>query len=225
MRGVGAGLLAVDAIMDRNSGTRNTFCQIRPPGHHAEADRAMGFCFFSNVAIAALYARARHGAGAGSRSSISMSIMAMARSASFGREESLYGSTHQMPLFPGTGAISETGVGNIFNAPLKAGDNGKVFREAMTDRVLSALDAFRPDIILVSAGFDAHEGDPLAHIRLLESDFEWITDKVTEIAARRCHGRVVSMLEGGYELGALGRSTAAHVKVVDERLSFPAKER
>jgi acetoin utilization deacetylase AcuC-like enzyme len=119
-----------------------------------------------------------------------------------------------MPLFPGTGAVSETGVGNIFNAPLRAGDGGATFRDAMKTRILPALDAFRPDFILVSAGFDAHEGDPLAHIRLLEPDFEWITEELMELATRHCRGRIVSMLEGGYELGALGRSTASHVKAL-----------
>jgi acetoin utilization deacetylase AcuC-like enzyme len=122
-----------------------------------------------------------------------------------------YGSTHEMPLFPGTGAVSETGVGNIFNAPMKAGDGGAVFRQAMSERILPALDAFRPDLILVSAGFDAHDGDPLGHIGLSEPDFAWITQRVMEIAAKRCSSRIVSMLEGGYELGALGRSAAAHV--------------
>jgi acetoin utilization deacetylase AcuC-like enzyme len=119
-----------------------------------------------------------------------------------------------MPLFPGTGARSETGVGNIFNAPLKAGDGGTTFREAMKIRILPALEAFRPDVILVSAGFDAHDGDPLAHIRLLEPDFEWITEELMEVAAKHCRGRIVSMLEGGYELGALGRSTASHVRML-----------
>jgi acetoin utilization deacetylase AcuC-like enzyme len=122
-----------------------------------------------------------------------------------------YGSTHEMPLFPGTGAVSETGVGNIFNAPLKAGDGGEVFREAMRERILPALDAFRPDLIVVSAGFDAHRRDPLAHLRLAEPDFAWITKEIMHLAARRCGDRVVSVLEGGYELGALARSVAAHV--------------
>ncbi|MFV0296632.1 MAG: histone deacetylase family protein, partial [Hyphomicrobiaceae bacterium] len=122
-----------------------------------------------------------------------------------------YGSTHEMPLFPGTGAASEIGVGNIFNAPMKAGEGGAEFRVAMSERILPALDAFLPDLVLISAGFDAHESDPLGHIRLQEADFTWITEKVMDVAARRCSGRIVSMLEGGYELGALGRSAAAHV--------------
>jgi acetoin utilization deacetylase AcuC-like enzyme len=116
-----------------------------------------------------------------------------------------------MPLFPGTGAVSETGAGNICNAPLKAGDGGEVFRAAMGARVLPALDAFRPDLILISAGFDAHRRDPLAHLQLLEPDFAWITEQIMQLAARRCGDRVVSVLEGGYELGALARSVATHV--------------
>jgi acetoin utilization deacetylase AcuC-like enzyme len=119
-----------------------------------------------------------------------------------------------MPLFPGTGAVTETGAGNIFNAPLKAGDGGVRFREAMSTRVLPALDAFRPDLILISAGFDAHAGDPLAHIRLIEDDFIWVTQKVMELADTHCRGRIVSILEGGYALEALARSAAAHVRTL-----------
>jgi len=214
LRAVGAGLLAVDAVMDATSSLKNAFCQIRPPGHHAEPARAMGFCFFSNVAIAGLYARARHGARRVAVVDFDVHHGNATQKIFWPDKNLFYGSTHEMPLFPGTGARSETGVGNIFNAPLKAGDGGTIFREAMKTRVLPALDAFQPDLILVSAGFDAHEGDPLAHIRLLEPDFQWITEELMELAARHCRGRIVSMLEGGYELGALGRSTASHVKAL-----------
>jgi acetoin utilization deacetylase AcuC-like enzyme len=214
LRGVGAGLLAVDAVMDATSNPKNAFCQMRPPGHHAEPARAMGFCFFSNVAIAALYARARHGARRVAVVDFDVHHGNATQKFFWADKDLFYGSTHEMPLFPGTGARSETGVGNIFNAPLKAGDGGTTFREAMKIRILPALEAFRPDVILVSAGFDAHEGDPLAHIRLLEPDFEWITEELMEVAAKHCQGRIVSMLEGGYELGALGRSTASHVRML-----------
>jgi acetoin utilization deacetylase AcuC-like enzyme len=214
IRAVGAGLLAVDAVMDSSSGIKNAFCQIRPPGHHAEPDHAMGFCFFSNIAIAALYARARHGASRVAVVDFDVHHGNATQKIFWQDKDLFYGSTHEMPLFPGTGALSETGVGNIFNAPLKAGDGGAVFSEAMKTRILPALDAFRPDMILISAGFDAHEGDPLAHIRLLEPDFAWITAELMETAARRCDSRIVSMLEGGYELGALGRSTALHVRTL-----------
>jgi acetoin utilization deacetylase AcuC-like enzyme len=184
LRAVGAGLRAIDAVMDPGSGVTNAFCQVRPPGHHAEHQRVMGFCFFSNVAIAALYARAAYGAervavidfdvhhGNGTQEI-------------FWRDKNLfYGSTHQMPLFPGTGALSECGVGNIWNAPLRAGDGGAQFRDAMETRIIPALRNFSPDLMLISAGFDAREGDPLADLRLLEPDFEWITKKLVEAAHR-----------------------------------------
>jgi acetoin utilization deacetylase AcuC-like enzyme len=211
LRGAGAVLAAVDAVMDKASGIRNAFCQVRPPGHHAEAGRAMGFCFLSNAAIGAHYARARHGAGRVAVVDFDVHHGNGTQRIFWEDRDLFYGSTHEMPLFPGTGAVSEAGAGNIFNAPLKAGDDGGVFREAMRARILPALDAFRPDLIVVSAGFDAHARDPLAHLRLLEPDFAWITEQIMQLAARHCSDRVVSVLEGGYELGALARSVAAHV--------------
>jgi acetoin utilization deacetylase AcuC-like enzyme len=214
LRSVGAGLLAVDAVMAPASGVKNAFCQVRPPGHHAESARAMGFCFFSHTAIAALYARARHGAGRAAVVDFDLHHGNGTQSIFWADKDLFYGSTHEMPLYPGTGAISETGAGNIFNAPLKAGDGGAAFREAMSTRILPALDSFRPDLILISAGFDAHEGDPLGHLRLVEADYQWITERLMELAARHCGGRIVSMLEGGYGLGALGRSAAAHVRTL-----------
>jgi acetoin utilization deacetylase AcuC-like enzyme len=214
LRGVGACLLAVDAIMTTALGIKNAFCQIRPPGHHAETARAMGFCFFSNAAITALYARARHGADRVAVVDFDVHHGNGTQSLFWADKSLFYGSTHEMPLFPGTGALAETGVGNIFNAPLRAGDGGVVFAEAVRARILPALDAFRPDLIVISAGFDAHKRDPLAHLRLEEADFAWITEQLMEVAARRCGGRIVSLLEGGYELGALGRSAAAHVRTL-----------
>jgi acetoin utilization deacetylase AcuC-like enzyme len=214
LRGAGAGLLAVDTVLDPASGIRNAFCQIRPPGHHAAAARAMGFCLFSNAAIAAFHARARHGAARVAVADFDLHHGNGTQSLFWTDKNLFYGSTHQMPLFPGTGAVSETGSGNIFNAPLMAGDDGAVFREAMNTRILPALDAFRPDLIIISAGFDAHEGDPLGNLRLREADFAWITERLMVIAARHCAGRIVSMLEGGYRPGALGRSAAAHVKTL-----------
>ncbi|MFV0369375.1 MAG: histone deacetylase family protein [Hyphomicrobiaceae bacterium] len=214
LRAVGAGLEAVDRVMDPNSGTPNVFCQVRPCGHHAEAERPMGFCLFSNIAIAGLYAREKHGCervavvdfdvhhGNGTQQI-------------FETDKDLYfGSTHQMPLFPGTGAVSETGVGNIFNAPLRSGDGGTAFREAMESRVLPGLKNFAPDIVLISAGFDAHRDDPLASLQLVEDDFMWVTEQLLEIADKQCGGRVVSMLEGGYDLTGLARSVGVHVKTL-----------
>lgn len=214
LRGVGAGLLAVDMIMDPNSATENAFCQIRPPGHHATQTRAMGFCFFSNIAIAALYARARHGAERIAVVDFDVHHGNGTQTIFWSNRDLMYGSTHEMPLFPGTGAVSETGVGNIFNAPLRAGDGGEVFRQAMKERILPAVAAHRPDLIMISSGFDAHAHDPLAHIRLHEPDFEWVTEQVMELAAKLCHGRIVSILEGGYNLDALASSTATHVKTL-----------
>jgi acetoin utilization deacetylase AcuC-like enzyme len=125
-----------------------------------------------------------------------------------------FASTHQMPLYPGTGAVNETGVGNIWNAPLRPGDKGDRFREAFAERLLPALYNFKPDLILISAGFDAHEADPLANLRLVEADFAWATQQLLDVADRHAGGRVVSMLEGGYDLSALARSTAVHVKAL-----------
>jgi len=211
MRAIGAGLHAVDCVMDKDIGIKNAFCPVRPPGHHAEANRAMGFCLFSNIAIAAKYSRARHGAERVAVIDFDVHHGNGTQHAFWKEKNLFYGSTHEMPLFPGTGAANETGVGNIFNAPLKAGDGSVAFRAAMTERILPALAAFHPDLILVSAGFDAHEGDPLGHIRLHEADFAWITNQLIEIADKHCSGRIVSMLEGGYVLQDLARSTAAHV--------------
>jgi acetoin utilization deacetylase AcuC-like enzyme len=214
LRAVGAGLEAVDRVMDKSSGIANVFCQVRPCGHHAEAQRAMGFCIFANVAIAGLYARKKHGAeriavvdfdvhhGNGTQDI-------------FWSDKDLYlGSTHQMPLYPGTGALSETGVGNIWNAPLRPGDGGDTFREAFESRIIPALRNFGPDLVLISAGFDAHQDDPLANLRLLEPDFSWATSEIAEIAARHAQGRLVSMLEGGYNLAALARSVGVHVRAL-----------
>jgi acetoin utilization deacetylase AcuC-like enzyme len=214
LRGIGACLFAVDAVMTPALGIKNAFCQIRPPGHHAEATRAMGFCFFSNAAIAALYARARHGAGRIAVVDFDVHHGNGTQRIFWADKNLFYGSTHEMPLFPGTGAVSETGVGNIFNAPLTAGDGGAAFAEAMRARVLPALDVFSPDLIIISAGFDAHKRDPIAHLRLVEADFAWITEQLLDIAAKRSGDRLVSVLEGGYELDALGRSAAAHVRTL-----------
>lgn len=212
LRAVGAGLLAVDKVMAGEA--KNAFCQVRPPGHHAESDRAMGFCFFSNAAIAALYARAKHGAERVAVIDFDVHHGNGTQDIFWSDKTLFYGSTHQMPLYPGTGALSETGVGNIWNAPLKAGDDGAVFSAAVKDRLLPALANFAPDLLVISAGFDAHVADPLAGLRLVEADFLWITEQLTEVAAKHCKGRIVSLLEGGYDLTALARSTAVHVRTL-----------
>jgi acetoin utilization deacetylase AcuC-like enzyme len=209
LRATGAAVYAVDQVVDGHA--KNAFCAVRPPGHHAEPSRAMGFCLFNTVAIAALHARAAHGAERVAVVDFDVHHGNGTQAAFWSDKDLFYGSTHQMPLFPGTGASSERGVGNIFNAPLNPGDDGDDFREAMLSRVLPALHDFGPDFLLVSAGFDAHVRDPLAQLRLTEGDFVWITEKLLEMAAKHTGGKLVSTLEGGYDLDALASSTAAHV--------------
>ncbi len=209
LRAAGASIHAVDQVMAGNAD--NAFCAVRPPGHHAEPSRAMGFCLFNSIAIAALHARAAHGAKRVAIVDFDVHHGNGTQAAFWSDRDLFYGSTHQMPLFPGTGASDETGAGNIFNAPLQPGDDGDDFRAAYETRILPALDAFAPDFLLVSAGFDAHLKDPLAQLRLVEADFAWITGKLLEAAAKHCDGKLVSTLEGGYDLEALASSTAVYV--------------
>ncbi len=211
-RAVGAATRAVDEVM---AGTvQNVFGAVRPPGHHAERTRAMGFCLFSTAAIAGLYARAKHGVARAAVIDFDVHHGNGTQDVYWNEPDMFYGSTHQMPLYPGTGAIGETGQGNIWNAPLRPGDGSLKFREAMKDRILPALSAHRPDILIISAGFDAHKNDPLGGLELTEEDFAWATLHLMEIADRHCDGRVVSLLEGGYDLTALARSTAVHVNAL-----------
>ncbi len=212
MRAVGAGMEAVDKVMDANSGIKNAFCQVRPPGHHAEAERAMGFCFFNSAAIAAHYARKKYGAERLAVVDFDVHHGNGTQDIFFSDKSLFYASTHQMPLYPGTGSLHETGVGNICNAPLRAGDGGEKFKEAFQTRILPALHDFSPDLLIISAGFDAHRDDPLASLQLVESDYLWVTEELTEVARRHCNGRIVSMLEGGYDLTALARSVVVHLK-------------
>ena len=209
LRAVGAAIYAADQIMAGHA--KNAFCAVRPPGHHAEPARAMGFCLFDTVAIAALHARAVHGAERVAVVDFDVHHGNGTQTAFWSDKNLFYGSTHQLPLFPGTGALSETGVGNIFNAPLNPGDDGDDFREAMLSRILPALHDFGPDFLFISAGFDAHVRDPLAQLRLTEADFVWITERLLDVAAKHSGGKLVSTLEGGYDLDALASSTSAHV--------------
>jgi acetoin utilization deacetylase AcuC-like enzyme len=212
LRAVSAGLEAVDRVFAGE--VKNAFCAVRPPGHHAENDRAMGFCLFSNAALAGLYARARHGAERIAVVDFDVHHGNGTQDIFWSDKDLFYGSTHQMPLFPGTGALSETGVGNIWNAPLREGDDGEVFRQAFTGRILDALHNFAPDIVIISAGFDAHKRDPLGGLELVEADFMWATEELAKIADRHAKGRVVSMLEGGYDLEGLAKSVAVHVRTL-----------
>ncbi len=213
LHGVGAAVHAVDEVMTRR--VANAFSAMRPPGHHAESVRAMGFCFFNNAAIAARHAQKVHGAER-------VAIVDWDVHHGNGTQEIfwddasvLYASTHEMPLYPGTGAPSERGQhGTIVNAPLRAGDGTDVFRDAFESAILPRLEAFQPDLLIISAGFDAHWRDPLANINLKEPDFAWATQKLMELADRHAGGRLVSLLEGGYDLEGLAKSTAAHVNAL-----------
>ncbi len=209
LRAAGALCAAVDAVI--GGAATNAFCAVRPPGHHAEAARAMGFCLFNNVAVGAAQARAVHGLRRVAVVDFDVHHGNGTQHMFADDADLFYASTHQWPYYPGSGAADESGVGNIVNAPLPAGADGAAFRQAMETRILPALRRFAPEMILVSAGFDAHADDPLAGLALDDDDFAWVTGELTALAADCCDRRLVSTLEGGYDLGALARGTAAHV--------------
>ncbi|MCV9940346.1 histone deacetylase family protein [Boseaceae bacterium BT-24-1] len=210
LHGVGAAVHAVDEVMTGRA--TNAFSAMRPPGHHAESDRAMGFCFFNNAAIAARHAQKTHGAERVAIVDWDVHHGNGTQEIFWGDASVLYASTHEMPLYPGTGAPSERGEhGTIVNAALRAGDGTDAFRDAFESAILPRLADFRPDLVIISAGFDAHWRDPLANINLKEADFTWATQKLMEIADRHAGGRLVSILEGGYDLEGLSKSAAAHV--------------
>jgi acetoin utilization deacetylase AcuC-like enzyme len=213
LRAAGGAVQAVDEVM--TGLVRNAFVAMRPPGHHAERAQPMGFCFFNNVAVAARRAQTAHGAERVAIVDWDVHHGNGTQDIFWSDDSVLYASTHQMPLYPGTGAKSERGDHDtIVNAPLRAGDGGERFREAFETVILPRVEAFGPDLVLISAGFDAHWRDPLANLQLTEADFAWATQQLMDIADRRCQGRVVSLLEGGYDLEGLARSTAAHVKAL-----------
>ncbi len=211
-RAVGAGIHAVDRIMAGE--VQNAFCAVRPCGHHAETARAMGFCLFNNIAIAAFYARNQYHLDRVAVVDFDVHHGNGTQDLFWSHKNMFFASTHQMPLFPGTGSITETGVGNIVNAPLNPGDRGSQFRDAFESRVLPELSTFAPEFILISAGFDAHIRDPLANLGLVEEDYAWATKKLLDIADKSCSGRIVSMLEGGYDLKGLGDSVSTHVRAL-----------
>ncbi|MEZ5668883.1 MAG: histone deacetylase family protein [Alphaproteobacteria bacterium] len=219
LRAAGAVCAAIDAVVAGEAD--NAFCAVRPPGHHAEPARPMGFCLFNSVAIGALHARTVHGLDRVAVIDFDVHH-GNGTQAMFQDDRHLfYASTHQWPLYPGTGAEEETGVGNVVNAPLPAGAGGDAVKRAFDRRILPALSRFGPDLVLISAGFDAHRADPLAGLRLESDDFGWVTDALCAAADESCGGRVVSLLEGGYELAALADSAACHV----ERLMAAAEAR
>ena len=213
LHAAGAVAAAVDAVVAGEADS--AFCAVRPPGHHAEPNRAMGFCLFNNIAVGALRARQVHGLARVAVVDFDVHH-GNGTQACFWDDGSLfYGSTHQWPLYPGTGSSGETGAaGNIVNVPLPPMSGSQAFRLGMTRALLPALDAFAPEMVLISAGFDAHKSDPLAQLLLDEADYTWATERLLDIARRHAGGRVVSTLEGGYDLLALGASAAAHVRAL-----------
>jgi acetoin utilization deacetylase AcuC-like enzyme len=211
-RAVGAVCDAVDKVLDGKAD--NAFCAVRPPGHHAEPRQAMGFCLFNNIAIAAAYALQHYQLERVAIVDFDVHHGNGTQAAFYNQPKVLYTSSHEMPHYPGTGHPAETGAGNIINVPLAAGDSGVEFRQKYRSIILPALKNFKPDLLLISAGFDAHKDDPLASVMLVEDDFKWITEELMSIADNCCKGRIISALEGGYHLKALAASVAIHVKTL-----------
>jgi acetoin utilization deacetylase AcuC-like enzyme len=212
LRAAGALCAAVDAVVAGEAA--NAFCAVRPPGHHAEPTHPMGFCLFNNVAIGAEQAREVHGLKRIAVVDFDVHHGNGTQAMFEADPDLFYASTHQSPLYPGTGGAWERGVGNIVNVPLPPAAGSDEFRAAMSGRVLPALEEFGPDLLIISAGFDAHRDDPLANLRLTEDDYAWVTRELMRVAALTSEGRVVSALEGGYDLHAMAASAAAHVKAL-----------
>ncbi|MCD7059332.1 histone deacetylase family protein [Pelagibacterium xiamenense] len=209
---LGGGLRALEAVVMGEAD--NAFVAARPPGHHAERDRSMGFCLINTIAILARQAQRLHGAERVAIVDFDVHHGNGTQDIFKDDKSVFYASSHQWPLYPGTGRPEETGVGNVVNCPLPEGSDGQAMREVYRERIFPALDAFRPDIILVSAGFDAERRDPLAQLEWVADDYAWLTGKLLDIADRRCSNRLVSMLEGGYDLAGLASGVAAHVGVL-----------
>jgi len=209
LRAAGAAVAAVDAVLDGE--TMRAFCAVRPPGHHATGETAMGFCLFNNVAIAAAHALAKHGLARVAIADFDVHHGNGTQAIFEQDPRVLFLSSHQWPLYPGTGGADERGAGNIHNAPLPAGAGGGLFRAAWRGRLLPELDRFAPQLVLVSAGFDAHRRDPLASLQLEADDYAWLTRELLAVARRHAQGRLVSLLEGGYDLEALRECSIAHV--------------
>jgi acetoin utilization deacetylase AcuC-like enzyme len=215
LRAAGAGVAAVDAIYAGEA--TNAFVAARPPGHHAPADRAMGFCLFNSAAVAAFHARAAHGASRIAVVDFDVHHGNGTEAIIWYDENAFYASSHEWPQYPGTGRATDRGAfDNVANAPLSTGTGGEAFRRAWGDGLLPALSEFRPDFLVISAGFDAHRADPLGGLSLTEDDFDWVTRELLAIARSCCGSRVLSLLEGGYDLGALARSAGAHVAALME---------
>ena len=214
-RAVGAVVRAVDAVAAGEAA--NAFCAVRPPGHHAESHRAMGFCLVNNVAVGALHARVAHGYNRIAVIDFDVHHGNGTQEMFWDDADAFYASSHQFPFYPGTGARRERGGhNNVVNVPLAAGSRGDAFRGALTDEILPALSEFKPDFVLISAGFDAHKDDPLGGLGLTEVDFAWATAAIMDVAREVCGGRVVSALEGGYNLNALAECVVAHVETLKD---------
>ena len=211
LRSCGAGIAAVNNLMKKNE---RAFCAVRPPGHHAETIRANGFCFINNVAVAARYLQKQYKVNKVAIIDFDVHHGNGTQEIFYKDQSVMYGSSHEFPLFPGTGAENETGVGNIFNATLKAGTTSKNFMQIFDQKVLKPTDKFKPEVILISAGFDAHKRDPLANINLESEDFFKITKNIVDIANTHSKGRVISFLEGGYDLQALTESITEHLNAL-----------
>jgi len=213
LRGAGAACAAVDALLAGEA--KRAFIAMRPPGHHAEPDRPMGFCLFNTVAVGAMQARHAHGLGRIAIFDFDVHHGNGTQASFWEDPETLYLSIHQMPLYPGTGAADESGTfGNIVNAPCPPGMSSAAWRRLVESRILPRIDLFRPQLMMVSAGFDAHMADPLAQLRLEEADFAWVTQQIVALAERHAEGRVIAVLEGGYDPPALARSVLAHLEAL-----------
>lgn len=209
LRAAGATVAAVDAVM--SGATAHAFCAVRPPGHHATRDQAMGFCLFNNIAVAAAHALAAHGLKRVAIADFDVHHGNGTQAIFEHDPRVLFVSSHQSPLYPDSGTEHEHGAGNVFNGTLSPGAGSHEFRELWDGVLLPRIQAFKPQLVLISAGFDAHRNDPLADIRLGQEDYAWITERLVSLAHRHAHGRVVSTLEGGYDLAALAASASAHV--------------
>jgi len=208
LRACGAGIAAVDDLMNKNE---RVFCAVRPPGHHAETTKAMGFCFVNNIAVAARYLQNKYKVNKVAIIDFDVHHGNGTQEIFYNDQSVAYASSHEFPLFPGTGSAEETGLGNIFNAPLKTGITGKEFLEIFDQKIITSINKFKPEVILISAGFDAHVRDPLANINLESEDFFSITKRIVDLGNIHSKGRVISFLEGGYDLLALSESIKQHL--------------
>ncbi|MCB1555387.1 MAG: histone deacetylase family protein [Xanthomonadales bacterium] len=215
-RAAGAVCAAIDAVIEGKS--RRAFCAVRPPGHHATRQQAMGFCLFNSIAVGALHAQQRHGIARVAVIDFDVHHGNGTQDILWDQPGTLYVSSHQHPLYPGSGLPFERGgLGRTLNLPLDEGSDGVLFRRLWSEQLLPEIDAFAPELLLISAGFDAHRLDPLAGLNLGADDYAWITERLVDLAERHARGRVVSALEGGYSLTALRESSVAHVRALMER--------